>query len=175
MHPLWGNISMGTGWGTNCTTAVPEVASCVNGSATLTEDVAENYVHRGDFTEEFCADPDVVVTPVVTATGSRILQRCVLKGNFGCEVYGNLSLKVWPVESDCDFCDSTDRRVGVCCFSSHKVRPCIEPGDPYIQWPGGSPGHCNEVPALTLRDQGIEFTCASSSSEEDSTGTGATS
>lgn len=67
----------------------------MNGSATVTEETVENYIHRGDFSEEFCANPDVVVTPVETSTGPRILQRCVRKGNFGCEVYGNLSLQVF--------------------------------------------------------------------------------
>ena len=102
----------------------------------------------GNYDAVACASPEIKESPYafIASEGQIVMQRCLSTNYFGCSVYANLSLQHWPVHSVCRLCEP-DQDGPMCCFSEHLVRDCND-----TLYPGGAPGHCDEVPALVLKE-----------------------
>jgi len=157
-HGRFGQILTGPDWGTNCTIGAPTIDACTNSTDASFEDSG---VMLGNYDAAACASPAIKEAPYsfIASDGQIVMQRCLSRNVFGCSVFANLSLQHWPVETECRQCEAQDGSP-MCCFSKHTVRDCS------AAYPGGAPGHCDEVPALTLkeRDNIIEFCEASEDS-----------
>ena len=152
-HSVYGETAMGVEWGTNCSFAAPSVDACVKpAEVTVREGTNRETITRMSvFAEDYCRAPprDAATDPYSKriGTGTVVMQLCIQKSVFGCDVYANQSLEHWPVYSHCERCEPADPSSPQCCFSRHLVRDCN------ASVPGGHPGHCTEVPALAKRER----------------------
>ena len=151
-HSVYGETAMGVEWGTNCSFAAPTVDACVKpAEVTVREGTNRETITRMSvFAEDYCrAPPTDAATDQYSkriGTGTVVMQLCIQKSVFGCDVYANQSLEHWPVYSHCERCEPAYPYSPQCCFSRHLVRDCN------ASVPGGHPGHCTEGPGASCMD-----------------------
>ena len=151
-HSVYGETAMGVEWGTNCSFAAPSVDACVKpAEVTVREGTTRETITRMSvFAEDYCRAPprDAATDPYSKriGTGTVVMQLCIQKSVFGCDVYANQSLEHWPVYSHCERCEPAYPYSPQCCFSRHLVRDCN------ASVPGGHPGHCTEGPGASCMD-----------------------